>query len=200
MRPAKTVLLAGAAVVGLAGLTGLALAASSSMHEMTVQVPGGGVAHIQYTGDVAPKVMFVHQPATAFATGFWGVPSPFAELDRISAMMDRQMAQMMYQANLMQQAADHPLNAAVFKDMPAGSASYSFVSTMAGNSVCMRTMQITSSPNGGQPKVVSHTSGNCGDKPSAAPAELNTTPSSNGLQTISYKPTHTTQGSVRRGI
>jgi hypothetical protein len=194
MRTLTTVVLAGAAI---AGLTGLALAAGSVMHDMTVQMPGGGVAHIRYTGDVAPKVNFVQ--AAPIPVTVWGAPSPFAGMERISAMMDRQMAVMLTQARLMQQAADRPLQAAVLKDMPTGSSSYSFVSTMSGNDVCTRTTQITASP-GNAPKVVSQTSGNCGDAPKAAPSvRQGGSPAAGSLNTISTK-TSRTQAPVRRGI
>jgi hypothetical protein len=198
MRTVRTAVLAG---VAIAGLTGLALAAAPTLHEMTVQGPDGAVAHISYTGSVAPKVTFVQGPASPFAVSFWRAPSPFAELDRITALMDRQMAQMMYQARLMeQQATADPLSTAVFKDMPAGSSSYSFVSTASGNGYCMRTTQITSSPNGGKPKVVSSTSGNCGSASgSAAPAQVKAAAPVTGLQTITYKAAHPV-AQTRHGI
>jgi hypothetical protein len=68
-------------------------------HMMTVQVPGGGVAEIRYTGDVPPQVVF--SPASmalgAFMPfgAFFGPASPFATLDRISAPMDREAASLM---------------------------------------------------------------------------------------------------------
>ncbi len=194
MRTTTTVFLAGAAI---AGLTGLALAAGPAIHEMTVQGPDGAVAQVRYTGSVAPKVTFVQGPANPFAVSFWGEPSPFAELDRITALMDRQMAQMMYQARALEQPGS-PLSQAVLTDVPAGSASYSFVSTASGNGFCMRTTQITSSPNGGKPKVVSQTSGNCGGQSGTA-AQVKNAPPSGSLQTISYKPGHA-EAQPRRGI
>lgn len=187
MRTVRTVLLAGAAALGIAGLAGLAMAAGPAFHEITVLLPGGGVEHIRYTGNVAPKVDYVSGPAVPVAWNAWSVSSPFAELDRISAIMDRQMSVMMQQAQAMQQAAfSGGLDQAVMKDMPAGTSSYSFVSTMSGNGVCSRSVQITSSPNGGKPKVVSHTSGNCGSAPSA-PANLDSAKPAAGVQTISWK-------------
>jgi hypothetical protein len=195
MRNATTVFLAGAAI---AGLTGLALAAGPAIHEMTVQGPDGAVAHVRYTGDVAPKVRFVQGPTDPFGVSFWGGASPFAELDRITALMDRQMAQMMYQARMIQQQSlGSPLSQAVLTGMPAGSASYSFISTTSGNGVCTRTTQITASPNGGKPQVVSQTSGNCGD--GANQLKGKSSQPTSGLQTISYKPGHS-EAQPRRGI
>ena len=196
MHPTKTVILAGAAI---AGLTGLALAAGSSVHEMTVDMPGGGVAHIRYTGDLAPKVNFVRTAAGGLAAapiGFFGEPSAFAEMDRISALMDRQMAMLMQQASLMHLRVlqNAPLTSAEFKTLPDGSG-YSFVSTLSGNGVCMKSVQITTLGNEA-PKVVSQTSGNCGDAKAARPANA-AAGQAVPLQTISYKPDaahHSRQG------
>lgn len=184
----KTVLLT---AVAAAGLTGLGLAAAPAIHEMTVAIPGGGEAHIRYTGDTPPKVNFVRS-SEAMPVGFFA-PSPFEEMERVSAIMDRQMATMMYQAHVMQEQAESslsgsPLSSAEFNGLPSGS-SYSFVSTMSGNGVCVKSMQVTSNGNG-EPKVVSHTSGNCGPQSNtAAPAHAKTTSTpSSPLQTISFKP------------
>jgi hypothetical protein len=188
MRSIRTVLFAGIAAAGLAGLSGLALARSPAFHDMTVQLPGGGVAYIRYTGDVAPKISFTTGPVVPFASVFepWG--SPFADLDRISAAMDRQMAEMMRQTQQIEQlAGSGTLNNATLEKLPAGMSSYSFVSTMSGNGFCSRTVQITSSPNGGKPQVVSHTSGRCGSQSMSAPALSKVAPSSNPLQSISVR-------------
>jgi len=191
MRTVRTVLLAGAAALGLAGL---ALAAGPVYHEMTIRLPGGGVEHIRYTGNLAPKVMLVSGPAmpVAAGSGFWSVAYPFAELDRVSAMMDRQLAAMMDQARAMQQLAPPSgLDQAVLKDAPPGTSSYSMITTMSGNGFCSRSVQITSSPDGGKPKVVSNTSGNCGVQPgTSAPSASVAAPQPQGLQTISLKALH----------
>lgn len=184
MRTVRTVILAGAAI---AGLTGLALAAGPAMHEMTVAIPGGGVAHVRYTGDVAPKIAFVQAPANPAAVRFWAPSSPFAELDRITALMDRQMMQMMYQARMIQmKAMQDPLYSATLREVSAGSPGYNFVSTLSGGNFCARSTVITASANGGAPTVVTKTSGNCGT-PSAT-AQPTAEPSAPELQTISYKP------------
>jgi hypothetical protein len=189
-----TVFLIGAAV---AGVTGLAVAAAPAVHEMTVALPNGGTAHIRYTGDVAPKVKFVQGPAspfvmTAFGPGF-GPASPFAEIEHIQAQMDRQMAVMMLQARQMQAAAMRdPVYSATFNGVPAGDNAMRFVSTSSGNTYCFRSVQVTASPNGGAPKVVSRSEGNCGQSPAPqlkAPAATAASPSPKvPLQTISYQP------------
>jgi hypothetical protein len=171
MRSVSKLLLAGAAAVCL---TGLAMAASvPTYHEMTVQMPDGGVAHIRYTGRVAPKVSFGEMPQVAFVPGFFAPDPMFAALDRMTADMNRRMAGLLYQADLMQRAAQSgALDQAAMRGMPAGS-NLSFISTASGNGFCMKTTQITATP-GGKPKVVSKTSGNCSDSNNAvAPSSDN---------------------------
>jgi hypothetical protein len=192
MRPMTTLLLAGATI---AAVTGLALAAGASppkkaFHEMTVQMPNGGVAHIRYTGDVAPKLNFVQGPQSPFAAAAFGGPSPFAEIAHMQALMDRQMTAMLVQAQLMRRAAmTDPLTHATLQ---SGGNGMNLAAT--GGSFCMRSMQITASPNGGAPKVVSHTEGNCGDAKQAAPTNNTSSSTSNStgsmrpLQSISYHP------------
>jgi hypothetical protein len=191
MRPMTTLLLASAAV---AAVTGLALAAGpstpkASVHEMTVQMPNGGIAHIRYTGDVAPKLNFVQGPQSPFAAVAFDAPSPFAEIARMQALMDHQMAAMMVQVRSMQQAAmADPLMHATLQN---GGNGLNFAAT--GGSFCLRSVQITASANGA-PKVVSHTEGNCGGTKQAAPPSptSSSTESPSGsmtpLQTITYHP------------
>jgi hypothetical protein len=143
----RNALLAGAAVVILAGAAGFAEAQtpdrSGAVHVMTVRMPNGMVQQIRYTGDVAPQIVLVPvaQP----------VESPFAMMQRMSAEMDQQMAMMMqvFSPMMAQPSASAPI-AAAFGNMPAG----------AG--VCMRSISVTYMGNGQKPQVVSQTSGNCG--------------------------------------
>lgn len=179
MRTLRTLLVAGAGALGIAGLAGLAMAQGPAVHQMTIQLPGGGTAHIAYTGNVAPNVSFVPLATVAFPAPYasW---APFAEMDRISAMMDRQMQALIYQTRALDQLAmSSPLTEATLGALPSGSSRY-VVSSMSGNGFCMRSVQITSTGNG-QPQVVSHTSGNCGSQASTA------SPSSTAAPAISFK-------------
>jgi len=162
MRSLKTVLGAGVAAVAALGFCGMALAQSPQIHTMTIALPGGGVEQIQYTGTVAPRVSVSDAPVPIFAAmpSVFGAGSAFAEMERISAAMDRQADQMLRQASAMQAGTAQP-NLTTISDMPAGSRSYSFVSEMNGGNVCSRSMVITSEGNGAAPHVVTHTSGNC---------------------------------------
>ena len=144
MKPTKHLLLAGLASVAVAGYAGFARAGAPDVQTMTVQLPGGGVEQIEYTGNVAPQVSF--SPDTL------GQPDPFAALAQLSAEMDQQAAAMM---NAMDAMAGSPLGQpdalvpAALGGMPPGSA-------------CLQSIEITSLGNGRPPQVVERSSGNCG--------------------------------------
>lgn len=166
----RTALLAGVAAIGIAGFAALAVAQNSQtgpqIHVMTVALPGGGTAQIRYTGEVAPQVSFGTGPAALAdwmtMPAMFGPESPFAMLDRMSAEMDRQAAAMFRQAEALTARAQpgQPMEVAL-GNLPPGGRSYSFVSSMSGNGVCTQSVEITSTGNGA-PKVVRHSSGNCG--------------------------------------
>ena len=166
MRHLKTALGAGVAAIAALGFCGMALAqdpqASSAIHTMTVTLPGGGVEQVQYTGPVAPKLYVSDAPAPIFAAmpTFFGPDSAFAQLERVSAAMDRQADQMFREAAAIEAGSAQPDLTAI-STMPAGGSEYSFVSESNGGNVCSRSMVITSSGNGAAPHVVTHTSGNC---------------------------------------
>jgi hypothetical protein len=118
---------------------------------MTVQVPGGGIAEIRYTGDVPPQVVFSPAPTAAGAFmpfgAFFGLASSFATLDRISAAMDREAASLMRQAEMLATApafASHQPTEMTLGNLPPGTDSYSMVSTWSGNGVCTQSVEITS--------------------------------------------------------
>lgn len=154
------------AAVAMAGVGGLAYAQTPDTHTMTVQLPDGSLQKIEYTGNVPPRIEIVPvsqlTPAQLQAT-----ESPFAMMQRISAQMDAQMAQMFraFGPMMMPAPGTAPITAA-FGGMPA-----------AGSGVCFHSVQVTYNGTG-QPKVVSQTSGDCGGgaaKPSA-PVALPATP------------------------
>ena len=172
MRNFRTAFLSGVAATSVAGLSGVAAARDLNTHVMTVEIPGGGVAEIRYTGDVPPQVVVSPAPAASALTplgAFFG-PSPFAELERISAMMDREAASLMRQAELLARAPALGGNQAIeagLRSLPPGATSYTMVSTWSGNGVCSQSVEITSAANGGKPRVVSQSSGNCAPAASA---------------------------------
>jgi hypothetical protein len=162
MRLVQKALLAG---IGAMAVAGTAALAAGNHHEITVNIPNSGVAHIEYTGDVAPKdiVDSDAMPVTAFTPeAFFGPGSPFAELDRIQAQMDRQIQVILRDAQTtLPQSGDNRPMEATFGGLPPGVQSYSIVSTMSGGHACLRSIEVTTSANGGKPNVVSRVSGDC---------------------------------------
>ena len=170
MRIASLAVLAAAGSLLLAGS-----ASAQTMHTMTVTLPDGAAAQIQYAGPVPPRVEIV--PATAadiaFAP-FWPASSDpiFAEMRMISVAMDRDADAMLSRAAAMMNA---PAMAGggdgVWRidasDMPAGARSYTFSETLGPNGVCRQSMTITSQGPGAKPHVATRQSGTC-DNPNAS--------------------------------
>lgn len=129
MRRRNTVLFAAGALMMLAGGSAMAAGSQSGAHEMTISLPNGGTAQIEYWGSQPPKVVIGPAPVSPVAmpgiampgiampdmammplplpmpsmfwpAGFGVANAPsFAALQRISAQMDRQMAAMVRQMN-----------------------------------------------------------------------------------------------------
>jgi hypothetical protein len=164
---------------------------------MTLQLPGGGSETIRYTGDVAPKVAFVQAPFDVAwdSPVTFGFEPSFAAFNRITADMDRQMGDFWRQAQAMARwSSDGNLTEAALPQLAPGGSAYSFVSESFGNSVCTRMTEVTSSPDGGKPKVVSRTSGNCDASPTGAmtapnPSSARTIAAHNTLPATSVPPT-----------
>jgi hypothetical protein len=164
MRTLHTALVVGVAAT-MIGFGGAASAQTAQSHVMTVRLPGGGLAQIEYSGNVAPHVSFSNRPVAidAFGPMMFGPGSPLAMMDRLSAAMDRQMAAMFQETDALASGARAgPLNAAALGNLLPGSQGYSFISTLSGNGVCSQSVTITSQGNGAPPRVVRHSSGNCG--------------------------------------
>lgn len=154
----------------IAALAGSAAWASSApaQHRLTVWLPGGGTEQITYFGDVAPKLSIT--PGDFAPASFW---SPLAfdamPIDRIAAAMDADMASMIRRADAMAaMPAFNGMTEASLGAMPPGAQSYSVVSTMTGDNVCTRSVEITSSGNGKAPQMVRHSSGNCAGMPDSS--------------------------------
>ncbi len=154
MRTFKTPLLV-AALVGLAAAPGMARAASPDRHLITVRLPDGMTAQIQYTGNIPPRIMF---GAPAAAAAFVTPGDPFTLLRQISADMDRQAAAMFQSVNNLMLAPAPGFGGpteAVLGAPPAGG-------------LCARSVQITTTGNGQPPRVVTRTEGQCGPASGAA--------------------------------
>ena len=132
---------------------------------MNVPLPGGSTAHVEYVGNVAPKVTVTPAP----------VPLGFPQF----GMFDRSMFDMQRQIDAMTREVERTaklplggppgLNVAGYGNAPAGSSSVTVVSTSNGSKTCTRTTEVTSQGAGKPPKVVSNVSGDCA--PESSPAK-----------------------------
>lgn len=160
------------AAVAAAALAGTAIAAAPKSHVMDVPLPDGSVAHVEYVGDVAPKVTIAPRPLADAAAAPWAMPFPsFAGFDRMIEEMNRQSQEMMRQA---QQMAQHPgvpaPYIASYGNLPAGQTSTTVVSVSNGGGTCTRTTEVVSQGAGKPPKVTSSVTGQCGAGAAAAPS------------------------------
>lgn len=178
--------------VGTLALAGGATAAERAFHTLNVQLPDGSIEHINYIGDQPPEVRIMPVAASAPrlpvvlidpADGF-----SFAAFDQVFRDMDARAAAMMRQTAMMARmpmtspvtapvTADAKADQAALKALPAGTVSYSFVSTTTSNGSCTRSVQTTSYGGKAEPKVVSRTTGDCSAlsqpvKPTAAPGAV----------------------------
>ena len=155
-----------AAGIAAAALAGTAIAASPQMHRMDVPLPDGGMVHVEYAGDVAPKVTV----APAQPGGLWA-PMAFPampDMRNFNRMFDQMQKQMQQIQQIGRQAPG--MNIASYGGMPDGSTSVSVVTTSNGGVSCTRTTEVVSQGAGKPPKVTSNVSGDCGAAPQAAPA------------------------------
>jgi hypothetical protein len=163
MHKARAIILAG---LGAATLAGVAVAANKPVtHHMSIPLPDGSVANIEYVGDVAPKVTVAPAPLSM------AFPS-FGMFDRSIADMHRQIDAMMREVQQMQTrpiTGVPGLNIASYGTMPAGSSSVTVVSTSIGGKTCTRTTEVTSQGAGKPPKVASNVRGECAEARSTKP-------------------------------
>lgn len=165
MRPSAKFALAGAAFL----LAGTAYAASRSSHVMNVQLPDGAVAHIQYYGDVAPKVTIAPPAAAMAGPGRWAPMAmpQMGDMDRMFADMHRRMAAM---ADMAARPMAMPgVDDASYGNLPAGTNSVSVVTVNNGGHTCTRTTRVMSQGEGKPPKVINDVSGECGPETASAP-------------------------------
>src|SRR5205085_2068574 len=137
---------------------------SSKTHVLSVPLPDGSVARVEYVGDVAPKVMVEPRPLAGLDAAWAPLALPsFAGFDRMMEQMNRQMQQMARQP-----LAAPGMNVASYGAAPAGVTSTSVVSYSNGASTCTRTTEVVSQGPGKPPKVTSNVTGDC-SAPSPAP-------------------------------
>lgn len=143
--------------LGATTLAGAALAAGRDTHVMTVALPDGSSARVEYVGKIAPKVTILPAPvATMYA--------PFGLFDRSALDMQRQIDAMMRQIQSVAQApAAGPagMNVAAYGSSPMTGSSVTVISTSNGAKTCTRTTEVTAQGAGKPPKVVTKVSGDC---------------------------------------
>jgi hypothetical protein len=133
--------------------------------------------HVEYAGEVAPKVTVEPVEAQQARIAF----DPFAELDRIAFEMQARHQAMLRQMAALQQAAAEgagavPGGVTLVGDLPAG-AHVSYYSSTTDANGCTQTVQYSSDGSGAEPKVTRASAGACdaaageaGPTPAAAPA------------------------------
>ena len=138
-------------------------------HVLTVRLPDGSLEQIRYVGDQPPRISIDDQPAPVFSPRFesFGADSPFAALDRMSAEMDREAAALWSETARLSDSTLLPsgdLTSVGFGNPPPGARSFSVVSTLSGGHMCTRSVEYSASPDGGRPRIVTRTSGDCGQE------------------------------------
>jgi hypothetical protein len=165
---------AGVAALALAGTAFAATgkSAPSKNHVMNVALPDGSVAHVEYVGDIAPKVTIEPRAFGGFAWAPMAMPS-FAGFDRMIEQMNRESEAMMRQAQEMAHQPPAGLASkyiASYGNMPSGATSTTIVSYSNGGQTCTRTTEAVSQGVGKPPKVTSSLTGDCGPADQGAPA------------------------------
>jgi len=185
MRLMSKVLLGGLATVALAGT---AVAAEHAVHTMNVALPDGSVAKVRYVGDQAPEVRIVPVAVQAMPMPVVMIDPTFAAFDRMFAAMDAQADAMMRQAAMMaaMPATTAPLQHADMQKLPAGTVSYSYVSTTSSNG-CTQTVRMTSDGSSQQPQVIRTSAGKC-DGAKAIPAVADDAASAKTVNAVETKP------------
>jgi hypothetical protein len=164
MRTIPVLLFAGGAA--LAAAAAVAATSAPRTHVLTITFPSGAVERFTYAGDAPPRVSLDSAAVPLADAASWDMSAPFADLDRMAAQMDREMAGL---RKAMVSGVPNGLQTVGLSGMPAGAESYSVVSTISGGRACTRSVEVTSQGAGQAPRVVSQTSGDCGG-PAAAPS------------------------------
>lgn len=161
MRNKRVAILAGAAALFAAGA---AQATAAETNRMSVALPDGSVAQIEYVGDVAPRVTVIpveHRTLRPF--------SPFAEMERIAAAMEARHQAMMRQMAALQrfaaEAAAAPRQIApggmtLVGNLPVG-ARYTMVSSTTDANGCTRTVRYSSDGSSPEPQITQVSSNAC---------------------------------------
>ena len=167
MQKFRTAALIGAVVLAAAGLAGASAGELARTHILTVRLPDGSIEQIRYLGERPPQIHWTQDPTPLFSPGFEpvGPNAAFAALDRMSAEMDREAQALLNETASLQASAFGFPDAFAAADsgrLAPGARSFSVVSTLSGAHMCTRSVEVFPSPDGGRPRIVTRTSGDCG--------------------------------------
>jgi hypothetical protein len=205
MRLLTTAILAGAAALAIGSASLPAGARAPQPRYVAMVLPDGRLVQLQLASDVEQQAA-----STAPAPLFSARRDPgFAALERVSAMMDRQAALMQMQAGAMLREAARfsalpgflPGMGMVPAGLPAGGQFYSVSTSFSSAGGCSRSMAISYSGNGLKPRVVSSSSGDCGQDGRQPPAQYQTAPHAAPMFQLdpSQQATRLTPASVEAG-
>jgi hypothetical protein len=138
-----------------AAVVGLVAVGVSHTHVTQVRLPDGSSETIGYIGEAPPDAAL--RPLPPLDDPFAADPV-FADLARTAAAMDQQALAMTRVARALD---------AMGPGEPGGLA---LATALAGPGVCMRSVEYHYDGDGRPPKVVTHSSGNCGAVQSSPPA------------------------------
>lgn len=210
MQKLRTAAVIGAALLAAAELAGASAGELVKTHVLTVRLADGSLEQIRYAGDRPPRISFGDQPAPLLSQGFesFGADSPFALFDRMTAEMDREAAALWNETARLSDSTLLPPGAPTAVDFPnlrPGARSFSVVSTLSGGHMCTRSIEYSASSDGGRPRIVTRTSGDCGpdhrhSPPSAVRRGVQPIHSTPGLIEVNDRPdeTPTLDGAVDR--
>jgi hypothetical protein len=160
--------------VAAAALVGTAMAAAPKTHQLDVALPDGSVAHIEYVGEIAPKVRIAPR---RFADGRapWALPvMSYGGFERIIDEMNRRMDEMIRGAHstVRQPTSTAPYVTSFGKVSP-GETATTIVTVSNGTGSCTRTTHVESKGKNGAPKVTSNVTGQCGPEAAAPSGSIN---------------------------
>jgi hypothetical protein len=167
--------IAALAGIAAASIAGAAFAAAHDQHVMTVTLPDGAVAKIEYSGDIPPKLVALPAQRIAMMSAPRAMMADpfdsafFAQFDAMHAAMMRQM-------QVMQAMATMPAAAA----MAQSGVHYAATGGSSGMHFCSQSVSVTAQGPGKPAKVVTESHGDCGGAAAAprvsAPAATPATP------------------------
>jgi hypothetical protein len=156
------------AALAMGAAASTAAAAAPERRVIAVALPDGSTAHIEYYGNIAPKVIVV-PGRVAWAP----IAIPRFDANRVIAQMERQRDAMLRQVQLLSRGGlavpGRTVRTVSLANAPAGSSRVHVVTVSDGGRTCTRRTEVTSLGPGKAPKVVTSVSGDCSVDGAPAP-------------------------------